>query len=113
MSINGKNIHEIPETGVFLDSILNFTIRVFTCGPKMIFAKKYEKPGLCLIGCVKIIQYLICEGSHNSKILQLEKQHEAAKFQNSLIYCFFINVQNVKYILSDTYFCPNSNKIEN
>ena len=78
----------------------------------MIFAKKYEKPGFCLIGCVKIIQYQICEGSHNPKILQLEKQHEAAKFQNSLIYCFFINVQNVKYILSDTYFCPNSNKLK-
>ena len=26
---------------------------------------------------------------------------------------FFIAVQNVKYILSDTYFCPNSIKIEN
>ena len=29
MSMNGKNIHEI---GVFLDSNLNFTIRVFTWG---------------------------------------------------------------------------------
>ena len=29
MSINRKNIHEI---GVSLDSNLNFTIRVFTCG---------------------------------------------------------------------------------
>ena len=29
MSINGKYIHEI---GVFLDSNLNFTIRVFTWG---------------------------------------------------------------------------------
>ena len=25
MSINGKNIHKIPENGVFLDSNLNFT----------------------------------------------------------------------------------------
>ena len=31
MYINGKNIHEIPETGAFLDSNLNFGIRVFTC----------------------------------------------------------------------------------
>ena len=43
-------------------------------------------------------------------------------FQNSLIYyaihekvkkIFFINVQNIKYILSDTYLCPNSIKIQN
>ena len=27
--------------------------------------------------------------------------------------CFFINVCSVKYILSGTYFCPNSIKIKN
>ena len=32
MSTNGKSIREIPEIGVFLDSNLNFTIRVFTWG---------------------------------------------------------------------------------
>ena len=44
-----------------------------------------------------------------------------SKFQNSLIYYaihekivnFFINKHNVKHILSGTYFCPNSTKIEN
>ena len=43
MSINGKNIHQI---GVFLDSNLNFTIRVFTWGlaNDLYICKKYEKP---------------------------------------------------------------------
>ena len=26
---------------------------------------------------------------------------------------FFVDVENIKYILSDTYFCPNFIKIEN
>ena len=30
MSIDGKNIHEIPETGVSLDRNLSFKIRIFT-----------------------------------------------------------------------------------
>ena len=34
MSINGKNIHEISEIGVFLDSNPNSSIRVFTWGLK-------------------------------------------------------------------------------
>ena len=63
----------------------------------------------------------MCEGSQNVKVLQLDQEHEVPKFQNSLIYYeihekfvkfFFIDVQNVKYILSDTYFFPNSIKIE-
>ena len=33
MSINGKNIHKIPEIEVFLNGDLNFTIRVFTWVP--------------------------------------------------------------------------------
>ena len=43
MSINGKNIHEI---GVFLDSNLNFTIRVFTWGltNDLDICKNYKKP---------------------------------------------------------------------
>ena len=62
------------------------------------------------------------QGSHNSKVLQLDQQHEVPKFQNNLVYyaiqekivkIFFIDMQNVKYILSDTYFCPNCIKIEN
>ena len=44
MSINGKNIHKIPEIGVFLNGDLNFTIRVFTWQMIFIYAKKYEKP---------------------------------------------------------------------
>ena len=32
MSIDGKNIYEIPEMRVFLDGNLNFRIRVFTWG---------------------------------------------------------------------------------
>ena len=32
MSINGKNIYEISEIGVFFDSNLNFAIRDFTWG---------------------------------------------------------------------------------
>ena len=62
------------------------------------------------------------QDSHNSKVLQLDQQHEVPKFQNNLVYyaihekivkIFFIDMQNVKYILSDTYFCPNCIKIEN
>ena len=51
ISINRKNIHEIPEIGVFLDSNLNFTISVFTWGKNLIFvyAKKYEKPAKYII----------------------------------------------------------------
>ena len=43
MSINGKNIHEI---GVFLDSNLNFAIRVFTWGlaNDLHICKNCEKP---------------------------------------------------------------------
>ena len=43
MSINGKNIHEIR---IFLDSNLNFTIRLFTWGLAydLHICKKYEKP---------------------------------------------------------------------
>ena len=68
------------------------------------------------------MQFQICEGSHNAKVLQLDQQHEVPKFQDSLIYyekthekivrTFLIDVQNVKY-LTNTYFCPNSIKIEN
>ena len=62
------------------------------------------------------------QDSHNSKVLQLDQQHEVPKFQNNLVYyaihkkivkIFFIDMQNVKYTLSDTYFCPNCIKIEN
>ena len=61
-------------------------------------------------------------GRPNAKVLQLDQQHEVPKFQNNLNYYaidgkivkfFFINVRNVKYILSGTYLCPNSIKIEN
>ena len=43
MSINGKNIHEI---GVFLDSNLNFAIRVYTWGiaNDLHICKNYKKP---------------------------------------------------------------------
>ena len=61
----------------------------------------------------EIIQFQICEGSHNAKVLQLDQKHEVPKFQDSLIShekihekivrTFFIDVQNVKYI-SDSYF---------
>ena len=67
------------------------------------------------------MQFQICEGSHNSKVTQLDQHHEVPKFQDSLIYyekihekiviTFFIVVQSVKYI-SDAYFCPNSIKTE-
>ena len=49
-------------------------------------------------------------------------QHEVPKFRNSLtcyaihekiVKSFSVDVQNVKYLLTDTYFCPNSIKIEN
>ena len=43
MSINGQNIHEI---GAFLDSNLNFTIKVFTwdLANDLQTCKNYEKP---------------------------------------------------------------------
>ena len=43
MSINGKNIQEI---GVFLDNILNFTIRDFTWGlaNNLHICKNYKNP---------------------------------------------------------------------
>ena len=43
MSIDGKNIHEI---GVFLDSNLNFTIRVFTwdLANDLCICKNHVKP---------------------------------------------------------------------
>ena len=48
MSINGKNIHKI---GVFLDSNLNFTIRVFTWDlvNDLHICKIYEKPAKYII----------------------------------------------------------------
>ena len=68
------------------------------------------------------MQFQVCRGSRNAKVLQLDQQCEVPKFQDSLIYyekihekivrTFFIDAQNVKYI-SDTYSCPNSIKIEN
>ena len=121
MSINGKNINEI---GVFLDSNLNFTIRVFTWGlaNHLYIYKNYKKPIILSNLIQDIIQLQICERSHNAKVLQLDQQHEVPTFQDSLIYyeklhekivrTSFIDVQNVKYI-SDNYFCPNSIKIEN
>lgn len=33
-----------------------------------------------------IIQYHICEGSNNAKVLQLAEKHEVPKFPNSLVY---------------------------
>ena len=68
------------------------------------------------------MQFQVCKSSHNAKVLQLDQQHEVPKFQDSLI-CyekihekivrtFFTDAQNVKY-LSNTYFYPNSIKIEN
>ena len=46
MSVNGKNIHEILVIGVFVDSNLNFTIRIFTFGVTndLQTCKKYAKP---------------------------------------------------------------------
>ena len=46
MSINGKNVHVKPEIEVFLDSNMNFTIRVFTWGlaNNHNVCKKYENP---------------------------------------------------------------------
>ena len=76
MSNNGKNIHEIPEIGVFLDSNLNFTIGVFTLGlanDLHICKKKYEKRSKHILSNLiyERMQYLICERSHNGKVLQL------------------------------------------
>lgn len=43
MSVNRKNIHKI---GVFLDTYLNFTIRIFTWDlvSNLHICKKFEKP---------------------------------------------------------------------
>ena len=56
MFITGKTTHGI---GVFLESNLNFTIRVFVWG----LANDLH---ICKI------QFQICEGSHNAKVLQLD-----------------------------------------
>ena len=105
MSINGKKIYEI---GVFLDNNLNFTVRVFTwdLANDLHIWKNYKNPIILSNLIDKIIQFQICEGSHNAKVLQLDQQHEVPKFQDSLIYyekihekivkTFFIDVQNFK-----------------
>ena len=52
------------------------------------------------------MQFQICEGSYNTKVSQLDQQHEVPKFQDSLIYyekihekivtTFFVDMQNFK-----------------
>ena len=51
MSTNGKNVHEIPEIEVFLDSNLDLKIRVFTWGlvSDLYICKKYEKSAKYII----------------------------------------------------------------
>ena len=88
MSINENKIHD---TGVFLYSNLNFTIRVFTwdLANDLHICKNYKKTTKHIILSnlmYEIIQFQICEGSHNAKILQLDQQHEVPKSQDSLIY---------------------------
>ena len=68
MSINEKNVHEIR---VFLDSNLNFTIRVFTWGLEndLHICKNYKKPIIPSNLVSEIIQFQICEDSQNAKVL--------------------------------------------
>ena len=98
MSINGKKIYEI---GVFLDNNLNFTVRVFTwdLANDLHIWKNYKNPIILSNLIDKIIQFQICEGSHNAKVLQLDQQHEVPKFQDSLIYYIKIheNCENFPY----------------
>ena len=51
MSINRKNVHEIPEIEVLLNSYLHLKIRVFTWGQTNDhgICKKYEKPAKHII----------------------------------------------------------------
>ena len=66
MFINGKSIHGI---GVFLDRNLNFTIRVFIWGlaNDLHICKNMKKTYLPSNLIYEIIQFQICEGSHNGK----------------------------------------------
>ena len=66
--------------------------------------------------------YILVQSQCKSNTIRLTI-HEVPKSQESLIYyenihekivrTFFVDVQNVKYILSDTYFCSYFIKIEN
>ena len=95
MSINGKNIHVI---GVFIGNNLNFRIRDFTWGlaNNRHICKNYEKPGkhIILSNLIQeIIQYQICKGSHNAKVLQLDQQHEVPTF--FLQMCKMLNIYQI------------------
>ena len=48
-----------------------------------------------------MIQFQICEGSHNAKELQLDQQHEVPKSQDSLIYYEKIHEKVVRTFFID------------
>ena len=84
--------------------------------------KNFQRISFCLIWSKKIIQFRIYEGSHNASItIKLTTWSSKVLRQFDLLWkyswknCekFFIDVQNIKYVLLDTYFCLNSIKIEN
>ena len=71
MFINGENIHGI---GVFLDSNLNFAITVFIWGltNDLHICKNMKKHIILSNLILEIMQFQICESSHNKKVLQLD-----------------------------------------
>ena len=68
--------------------VISFTIIGFTWGlaNDLHICKKYEILAKHSNFIQEIIQYQMCVGNHNTKLLQLDQQHEVPKFQNNLIY---------------------------
>ena len=69
-------IHEVSESGTFLDRNLNFRIKVFTwsLANDLHICKKYKKVTEHTVSNLiqKIIQNQNCESSHNANVLQLD-----------------------------------------
>ena len=73
--------HEIPGIEVFLDSNLNFTVRVFTWLSSKWSSymhqnmKNLQNKSVCLILIWEIIQHKTFSGIHIEKVLELIEQH--------------------------------------
>ena len=117
------NIHEIPEIEVFIDNLLNLTIRVFAWCLEIDneIYKRYKKSvkNITLYNLLKeITQYQICKGIHNEKVFQSAEQHVIPK-KFDLLSNISKKCETKFYrcpaclILSATYFCTNCTKYEN